>query len=148
MPIKQKTIIIISWVSVLLWMVLIFRLSAQAAEQSKMLSGGLTSYVIEIARTVAPWINFDAEQLQHLIRKTAHFSAYLVLSILIINAQKKSGLRGVKVIYLALSICVLYAVSDEAHQLYVSGRSAQITDVLIDSAGATLGIVLYRIFSR
>jgi VanZ family protein len=148
MPIKQKTIIIISWISVLLWMVLIFCLSAQAAEQSKMLSGGLTSYVIEIARTVAPWINFDAEQLQHLIRKTAHFSAYLVLSILIINAQKKSGLRGVKVIYLALSICVLYAVSDEAHQLYVSGRSAQITDVLIDSAGATLGSVLYRIFSR
>ncbi len=132
----------------MLWMVLIFCLSAQAAEQSKMLSGGLTSYVIEIARTVAPWINFDAEQLQHLIRKTAHFSAYLVLSILIINAQKKSGLRGVKVIYLALSICVLYAVSDEAHQLYVSGRSAQITDVLIDSAGATLGSVLYRIFSR
>ena len=44
---------------------------------------------------------------------------------------------------LSLLVCVLYAISDELHQLFVSGRGAQVKDVLIDSAGATVGVCLY-----
>jgi VanZ family protein len=41
--------------------------------------------------------------------------------------------------------CVLYAVSDEVHQLFVPGRGAQVTDVLIDNAGAFVGIGIYEV---
>ena len=44
---------------------------------------------------------------------------------------------------LALIVCVLYAISDEVHQMFVPGRGPGIKDVLIDSAGATVGIGVY-----
>ena len=50
-------------------------------------------------------------------------------------------MSGLKVILLAFLICGLYAISDEIHQLYVQGRSGQVSDVLIDSSGALVGIL-------
>ena len=35
-----------------------------------------------------------------------------------------------------------YAATDEFHQLFVPGRSGQISDVILDSAGAALGVLL------
>ena len=43
---------------------------------------------------------------------------------------------------LAFLICVIYAISDEIHQLFVPGRAGQVRDVLIDSAGSFLGIII------
>ena len=42
----------------------------------------------------------------------------------------------------------LYGVSDEVHQLFVPGRGAMVKDVLIDSAGAIVGVGLYLVISR
>ncbi|MFP5109854.1 VanZ family protein [Neobacillus sp. C211] len=49
---------------------------------------------------------------------------------------------------MVIGICVLFAVSDEFHQLFVAGRGAQVKDVFIDSAGAIVGIVIYGIVNR
>ena len=49
---------------------------------------------------------------------------------------------------MALLICVLYAVSDEVHQIFVPGRGAEVKDVLIDSAGASVGVLMYLVISR
>ena len=39
-------------------------------------------------------------------------------------------------------ICVMiYASTDEIHQLFVGGRSGRFTDVLIDTAGGFIGIM-------
>ncbi len=38
---------------------------------------------------------------------------------------------------------ILYAVSDEVHQLFVPGRGGQLTDVIIDTAGAGAGLGIY-----
>ena len=35
---------------------------------------------------------------------------------------------------------MLYAISDEVHQLFVPGRGGQVKDIVIDSAGAIVGI--------
>lgn len=42
----------------------------------------------------------------------------------------------------------LYAASDEFHQLFVPGRSGQISDVLLDSAGVCFGVLLGMLFWR
>lgn len=41
---------------------------------------------------------------------------------------------------------VLYAITDEIHQLYVPGRSGKWQDVLIDSIGIFLGIFVLLMF--
>ena len=56
------------------------------------------------------------------------------------NVLKMIEVKGVKRIVLALVICVLCAMLDEFHQLFVPGRAAQVKDVIIDSIGAIAGI--------
>lgn len=46
----------------------------------------------------------------------------------------------------ALLICVLYAISDEVHQKFIPGRSGEVRDVIIDTAGASVGISVYLLF--
>ena len=43
---------------------------------------------------------------------------------------------------ISLAFSVLYASSDEIHQLFVAGRGASVRDVLIDTSGAFVGIIL------
>lgn len=143
---------IISWTAVILWIVLIFCFSAQPVYKSNSLSKKVTKVVIETAEKIAPKavtkFEFDINRINHLIRKNAHFFVFLVLGILVINVLSRSGRKGVRAIAMALGICVLYAVSDEVHQLFVPGRGAQVKDVLIDSAGAIVGICIYVLASR
>jgi len=135
----KKKCLTLSWCLLILWLILIFSLSAQPATQSARLSSGLTELIIQTIGRVIP-----LEQLEHIVRKFAHAGAYLVLGVLMLNALKKSGIGGLKGFILSLLFCILYAVSDEIHQLFVPRRSGEIRDVLIDSAGAVLGTVLYK----
>lgn len=79
------------------------------------------------------------------LRKYAHFFIYLLLGVIVKNALSVSGVKGFTAFAIALGICALYAVTDEIHQAFIPGRRALVTDVLIDSAGAFVGIVLYSI---
>ncbi|KRG15336.1 VanZ family protein [Lederbergia galactosidilytica] len=127
----------------LLWMVLIFTLSDQPRAESRVLSLNLTEKVMSTIKKVSPQLEVSEVRLHHLIRKSAHFFAYCFLGILVCFAIKRMKLTQARGIGLALTICILFAISDETHQLFVSGRGAEIKDVVIDSAGASLGIVLY-----
>ena len=53
---------------------------------------------------------------------------------------------------IAIVLTALYASTDEFHQLFVPGRSGQVRDVLIDSCGAAIGVLiawgLIRIYSN
>ncbi|MDX5475278.1 MAG: VanZ family protein [Bacillaceae bacterium] len=136
----------ISWLLVLSWMLLIFSLSAQPAAQSSQLSGGITDTVIETVEKVVPNITINRDTLSHLIRKNAHFFAYLILGLLVTNAlYQTTKIQSKRQIMLAFIICVLYAISDEVHQLFVPGRSGEVRDVIIDSAGAGVGIFMYHV---
>lgn len=80
-----------------------------------------------------------------LIRKSAHFIAYLILGFLVSHAMKNEAStatawkrRGASLLF-----CVVYAISDEFHQLFVPGRGPMLKDVLIDGSGAAIGILLY-----
>jgi len=137
---KARIGILLSWAAVLLWMLLIFYFSSQAAEQSDKLSGGIAEIIGRFLAHIIPGYGFDLVLFDRILRKAAHFSIYLVLGVLVSDALKRSGIKGRKLIAFALGICILYAASDEFHQLFVSGRGGQATDVLLDSAGAMLGI--------
>lgn len=83
-----------------------------------------------------------------LIRKSAHFIAYLILGFLISHAMQNevttaSTVTDWKRRGFTLLISVAYAISDEFHQSFVPGRGPLLKDVLIDGSGAVLGILLY-----
>ena len=130
----------------LLWMVLIFSMSAQNAEESSDLSGSLSYALCRIF--VRGFENMDmpvrlalAESLQTLVRKSAHFIEYAVLGFLLAGSADSFGTK--RRLLWAAFLSTLYAASDEAHQLFVPGRSGQISDVMLDSAGAVLGAVIF-----
>lgn len=113
----------------------------------------MTEVIIE---TVERVVDLDAEksktdlieELNRLVRKYAHFTSYLILGILVMNAFRKSEVMGFNAFLFSLIFCGLYAVSDEVHQLFVPGRGAQVTDVMIDSAGSFVGIGMYKVIGN
>lgn len=140
---------VIPWLLVILWMSLIFYLSHQPVEESNKLSKGITEKLVEIVEKIDSDKDFNLGRVNHILRKNAHFFAYLILGILTSNGLKSSKVEDRKGFIIALIISVLYAISDEAHQLFVPGRGGQLKDVIIDSAGSLVGIALYyksRIF--
>ena len=88
-------------------------------------------------------------ELNQPLRKCAHASVYFVLCIFVANLilEVKNKL---KITYgiISIGICFLYACTDELHQLFVDGRTGQFTDVLIDTAGAILGCIVFYIIYK
>lgn len=145
---KRQIYIIVSWVAVLLWMLLIFSLSSQVAEQSDKLSSGIANFIVKTIQKVTHNAEFDIKDLDHIVRKNAHFCVYLVLGVLVANALRRSRASGLRTFIFTIGICVLYAVSDEIHQIFVHGRGPGVIDVFIDSAGATIGLGIYMLVSK
>lgn len=138
---KNKKVII-SWIMVILWMTLIFYFSSQVRDESNQLSTGITVIISRIIEKINIFdFKIDIKTLNHIVRKLAHFSIYFILGILIINAIRKSK-------YISLIICILYAITDEIHQSFVPGRGPSIKDVMIDSFGALIGILLFSYISN
>ena len=71
-----------------------------------------------------------------ILRKLAHGAEYAILGALLVRATRKAGL--------AVALGVLYAVSDEVHQAFVSGRQGSFVDVAIDGLGVACGVLLWQ----
>lgn len=105
------------WLTVFLWMGVIFAFSSKAI----VASGELQFW-------------------DFLLKKSAHVGEYLILYILVARAAyKRVGLNG------AFFIALSYAFSDEIHQMFVPGRTGKISDVLMfDFTGITIGYFAAR----
>lgn len=139
---------IISWLAVILWMGLIFYLSHQPASVSSEISSGLLTYIMDFIENRTPFVMADNETVHYFFRKGAHFSAYFMLGILSLIALEKNYPHPMKAGIGAFLICVLYAMSDEVHQLFIPGRSGEVKDVLIDGTGSFVGISVYLLVNR
>ena len=86
--------------------------------------------------------------LEPFIRKAAHMTEYAILFFFVMFSLgvfiKDRGRR----ILFSWGICLLYAVSDEFHQIFVSGRSGMVKDVVIDMIGVMLASLIYLLFAR
>lgn len=80
-----------------------------------------------------------AKSIELVVRKAAHMTEYAILGILFLGAIYMHERR--KTILYSWMATVVYAATDEIHQLFVPGRDGKITDVIIDSIGAILGII-------
>lgn len=158
---KEKLKKIIPWLLVLLGMLIIFLFSNMNTYESNSKSEYIISIIIERTNTLANQIGiidnqFDKEEIKDLtiflnkpLRKCMHATVYLILSILILFALSRSNKKISHPIKLTIIICFLYAITDEFHQIFIQGRTPQITDVLIDTFGAIIGAKIYQmIYSK
>ncbi len=76
-----------------------------------------------------------------LTRKAAHFLVFGVLAYLVATVGR--AFRVPSPALISLVVAVAYGALDEAHQSFVVGRSPQVTDVLIDAAGALAGATIW-----
>jgi VanZ family protein len=76
--------------------------------------------------------------------KSGHSIGYALLAGLFLRAFARGRLRDVtwRRASAAVILATLYGVSDEFHQVFVPGRSADRYDVLADCIGATLGVAV------
>lgn len=73
------------------------------------------------------------------IRKAAHFSIYAALGFCLYRGIYLKYPKHGPVFITICIICFAYACSDELHQFFVSGRSAQFSDVILDTWGSIFG---------
>jgi VanZ family protein len=82
------------------------------------------------------------------IRKSAHVTEYAVLGILIFQTLRVIFPRIWGISLISISLCYLYAVTDEYHQSFIVDRTPLFADVLLDTGGATAGILLFMFISK
>jgi VanZ family protein len=112
---------IVYWLPAALWMLLIFIMSSRPT----------------VHASAIDWQDF-------FIKKTAHFIEYFILNLLFLYSLKKTTFqKNPQLIFTALILTILYAISDEFHQTFVSGREGRPRDVFIDSFGASVSALLF-----
>jgi VanZ family protein len=73
--------------------------------------------------------------------KSSHMLGYIPLGILLVRALA-GGLPAQvtwRMASMAIVIAFAYAVTDEIHQMFVPGRSAEAYDLVADAIGASIG---------
>lgn len=135
------------YILVIAWMVVIFYFSHQPVNKSSELSGGISGLIVDKLEGVLK-TDLDNRLFEHLTRKFAHFTEYMILGILMYIVFSINKAFDSKRMLVCLIICVFYAISDEIHQYFVPGRAARVVDVIIDSVGAIFGIFMTTLFTK
>lgn len=136
---------VLAWILVIVWSFIIFGFSSDNGEESSGLSEKLLIKIVTVFTDIKENTKEMDEMINKygfLIRKCGHFFIYFVLGLLVMNALYISGVNKYYLIYATL-FCIIYAISDEVHQLFVDGRSGQISDVLLDSSASIFAEYIY-----
>ena len=143
------------WLRVLLWfllllnMAVIFAFSAKTGKQSTAASDAVLAKPMEVYASIRPEAAGDAAVywwFQFIVRKGAHMLEFAALCIWASALLLSYRIRPA--IPLGGGFAVLYAASDELHQLLVPGRDARFTDWLFDSLGALAGMLAVYLIEK
>ena len=135
-------------------MVIIFGNSAEPATVSSQKSGGAADVVTPI---VVPGYESHSEPVkvkekqvvERKLRNAAHAGEFVALGVCVLGVAMTFDLNKKKLLNMlfqglsAFAFCVIYATLDEVHQIFVAGRAFEFNDILNDSLGALIGILLF-----
>lgn len=124
---KKRTI---WWVLAIIMCIIIYNFTA-APESTGSNTLNIIERITGLKGEAAGILNF-------IIRKLAHVSVFGLLGIFLYNAFSRNK------IFFAWFLTTLYAASDEYHQSLVPNRTASVCDVLLDSGGALLAMLIIR----
>lgn len=129
---------IILAILIVIWMITVFCFSNDNSQKSS----NKSEKIVEVISQICDNKIKEKDKLETIVRKSAHMLIYTIGGILLFLYCNTYDIDLKKKIIYSIIICVIYAITDEIHQGFVPGRSPQITDILIDTAGVNLGIVI------
>ena len=152
MNVNKKNIKYVKCIIAIICCIIIFSFSAVPATASTKQSKGLTYNVIKLLngnKLSEKELTKLTKKVNPVIRKIAHFSIYMILAIFTymfieeLNIKSKSEKERLRknIIYTCI-FCIIYAIFDEIHQIYVPGRTGKAIDVIIDTLGSCMGITV------
>ena len=144
---KDKIIKIINIVLLLVCMIGIFLFSSEDRDTSTNTSIETTKKVVSVVSNDEDTSTKIAKDYFNEVRKSAHLIEYLCLGILVINVLKDYHKINIWMVLICIVFCMLYALSDEIHQIYVPGRSCELRDIFIDTSGSIIGIIIYSLIN-
>ena len=134
-------------IPVVIWMIFIFYMSGKTGQESSGQSGKISLFITDLLEKVRQDSPQEMQNLQDIlelvIRKAAHMTEYAILFLLSYLAMVKISMSQSRFYNrsIAVLISLLYACSDEMHQLLVPGRSGRMIDVGIDMAGVLIVLI-------
>lgn len=140
---------IISYILLIFWLCLIFYLSNQTGSVSGMASNKIIYDALDFIYNI---FSFDKSNLINVVniieiplRECMHAFEYLILALLFINLFRLYNIKRNSLVFI---LCLVYAITDEIHQLFVPGRAFQYFDIFMDSIGSIIGIFIYNIIKK
>lgn len=141
---KKTKIKIIKAILIVIWMIIIFNFSNQGGTKSSGTSSKVTKIIINVITKDKEEPNKQTmEHIEKVVRKCAHYTIYTIGGFLIMNYTYSLEKTKKQMKLGSLLFGVFYATTDELHQYFVPGRSAQITDVGLDTLGVLTGIYIF-----
>jgi VanZ family protein len=130
------------WLPPIVWMAAIWGFSTDVGSAEH--TSGVVAWILG---TLFPWLTpTQIEPLHALIRKLGHLTEYAILALLWFRALRGGrGLPATASTWAALAISIAWAIVDELHQSVVPSRTASSFDVLLDSTGATVALLIARL---
>lgn len=127
----------------IVWMAVIFGFSTDAASAENT-RAGVRSILSRLAPGLAGRLTpAQVDRIDWNLRKGAHVTEYAILAILAYRAVAfgSPAFRN-RNVFLPFTLCVLYAASDEYHQSFEPTRGAAAADVVFDTFGGVVGLLL------
>ena len=135
------------WLPLLIWLSVIF------VGSTNLMSAEHTSrFVVPFLLWLKPGMSPHAIWVILVVmRKCAHVTEYAVLALLLWRAFRSIPILRAKMLLVFVAVvlgCALFAATDEFHQTFVRSRTPSVRDVLLDVAGALLGLLIGASFAR
>lgn len=143
----------LSFIPLILMLSMIFSFSAQTGEDSGKLSYEISHKIIEVKNSIfnenmtEKEISDGADNIHFYVRKAGHMTEYFILVLTIIFPLYLYNIRGKKLFLMALVLSACFAGLDEYHQSFVDGRGPSVKDVGIDTAGAAIGCIFFKLIN-
>ena len=139
----EKNILrIIFLILIIINSLIIFGFSSQNGEESSSLSKTVITKIADILNVKKVNRKVFLDLGEKIIRKLAHFSIYTLLGIWSISFLYTFNIKLKYKVVITSTWGFLYAITDEFHQMFSSGRHASIDDVIIDTLGVIFGLLL------
>ncbi|MGH9572518.1 MAG: VanZ family protein [Candidatus Acidiferrales bacterium] len=128
-----------SWLPVILWAIVISVFSTHAFT-----SDDTGRFIIPLLHWLFPYASTQSLKRMHFfIRKSGHFTEYFIFSLLVLRGIR-AGRNGIRFAWMAITLLAVasYASLDEFHQRFVAGRTPAVGDVLLDTTGGAIALIL------
>lgn len=135
---RKPKLSVLFWIAAAVWCGVLFFFSGQNGAESSALSLRVSRFVLRLFS----FLPYTEDKLNPILRIIAHFGIFAVEGFLLSLAAMTSLRRRFSGGLMATLCCAFMAVANEYHQSFIDGRACEVTDMLVDSAGALTGVLL------